>query len=147
MTQINRSALLLHPAPALFALVADIERYPEFLNGCNSATVISQTDTEVVARLALSRAGISHSFVTRNTMEPHTRIGLSLVEGPFEAFQGQWQFKALGADACKVMLSLDFRMRSGLVNAAFGRLFDRVALDLVDAVVKRANTLYGAAIS
>lgn len=147
MTQINRSALLLHSAPALFALVADIERYPEFLNGCHGATVISQSDTEVVARLALSRAGISHSFVTRNAMEPHTRIGLSLVEGPFEAFRGQWQFKALGADACKVMLSLDFRMRSGLVNAAFGRLFDRVALDLVDAVVKRANTLYGAAVS
>ncbi len=143
MTTIDRSALLFHPHEKIYALVADIERYPEFLNGCVEATVIDPGPDTVVARLGLSRAGISHSFVTRNTMHPSDRIELALVDGPFEHFAGYWAFKALGDEASKVSLQLDFKLRSGLINAAAGRLFDKVALDLVDAVVKRAAALYG----
>lgn len=145
MTTIDRSALLFYPREKVYALVADIERYPEFLNGCVEATILDQGPETVVARLGLSRAGISHSFVTRNTMRPCERIELALVDGPFEHFAGCWAFKALGEDASKVSLQLDFKMRSGLINAAAGRLFDKVALDLVDAVVKRATALYGKA--
>lgn len=143
MTSIDRSALLPHSAEQLFNLVADIERYPEFLNGCVEARILTRDEGRVTARLGLSRAGFSHSFVTRNTMRPHEVIELELVDGPFERFGGSWRFTALTPEACKVSLSLQFRMRSGLVHAAAGRLFDRVALDLVDAVVKRATVLYG----
>ena len=143
MTTIDRSALLMHPATHIYELVADIERYPDFLSGCVDAQILERDVTTVQARLGLSRAGISHSFVTRNTMQPHDLITLTLVDGPFEQFAGEWRFKALGADACKVSLTLDFRLRSGLINAAAGRLFDKVALDLVDAIVKRAGVIYG----
>jgi len=143
MTIIDRSALLLYPQEEIYALVADIERYPEFLNGCVAATIIDRGPETVVAQLQLSRAGISHSFITQNTMLPYERIELALVDGPFEYFAGYWAFNALGDDASKVSLQLDFKMRGGLINAAAGRLFDKVALDLVDAVVKRASTLYG----
>lgn len=143
MTQIDRSALLPFSAEQLFKLVADIEQYPQFLNGCVDAQIIEHTEHTVLARLGLSRAGISQSFVTKNIMYPHERIELTLVDGPFERFQGHWVFSALAPDACKVALSLHFRLRSGLIHAAAGRLFDKVALDLVDAVVKRANNLYG----
>lgn len=143
MTTIDRSALLPHSARQLFELVADIERYPEFLNGCVDATVIEREEDRVTARLGLSRAGINHSFVTCNTMAPFERIRLELVDGPFERFEGHWTFTQLGSDACKVGLTLNFRLRSGLIHVAAGRLFDRVALDLVDAVVRRAGTLYG----
>jgi ribosome-associated toxin RatA of RatAB toxin-antitoxin module len=141
MTTIDRSALLPHAAEHLYALVADIERYPEFLDGCVGAEIISHVDNLVTARLKLSRAGLSHSFVTRNTMQAPEMIGLELVDGPFERFAGQWRFDALAEDACKVSLRLDFRMRSGLVHAAAGKLFDRVAVDMVDAVVRRAAVL------
>ena len=143
MATIDRSALLPHSAEQLFDLVADIERYPQFLNGCVDARILEQDGAVVTARLGLSRAGISHSFVTRNTMRPHECIELQLVDGPFERFEGHWTFKALAPDACKVALTLEFRLRSGLMNAAAGRLFDKVALDLVDAVVKRAGSVYG----
>lgn len=149
MSRIDRSALLPHSAEKLFNLVADIERYPSFLNGCVTAEVLAQQPRQaghpeiVTARLGLSRVGLSHSFVTRNTMTPHECITLALVDGPFEYFDGQWVFKALAPDACKVALTLNFRLRSGLINAAAGKLFDRVALDLVDSVVARAGTIYG----
>ena len=72
MTTIDRSALLMHPATHIYELVADIERYPEFLSGCVDAQILERDVTTVQARLGLSRAGISHSFVTRNTMQPMT---------------------------------------------------------------------------
>ena len=143
MTQIDRSALLPYPQADMYSLVADIECYPEFLEGCEGAEIIAAEDRSVTARLDLARAGIHHSFTTRNLMTPHAQIELTLVDGPFERFSGIWRFTALGENACKVTLSLDFQLRSGLVQAAIGKLFDKVALDLVDAVVRRATTLHG----
>ena len=141
MSVIERSALLPHPAEQVFDLVADIERYPQFLDGCVGAEVLERTDNAVTATLRLSRAGISHSFTTRNTMQRPQQIALTLVEGPFDQFTGVWSFRALGAEACKTSLRLQFQLASGLANVAVGKLFDKVALDLVDAVVGRAAQL------
>lgn len=141
MTIIERSALLPHSAEQIFDLVADIERYPEFLEGCVGATIHDQSDNSVTATLRLSRAGISHGFTTRNTMHRPNRIELSLVEGPFEQFAGHWAFRALGEHACKTSLRLQFSLASGLASVAAGKLFDKVALDLVDAVVVRAGQM------
>ena len=81
MTVIERSALLPHPAEQVFDLVADIERYPEFLDGCVGAEIHERGDEIVTATLMLSRAGISHGFTTRNTMQRPERIELALVDG------------------------------------------------------------------
>jgi len=145
MTAIDRSALLPYAAEKLYDLVADIEAYPQFLTGCAGSEILSRDDTTVTARLSLARAGLSQSFVTRNIMTPHEQIELTLVDGPFEQFAGRWRFKSLAPEACKVSLSLVFELRSGLIGAAAGRLFDRVALDMVDAVVRRAESVYGKA--
>lgn len=145
MTAIDRSALLPYAAEKLYDLVADIEAYPQFLAGCAGSEILSRDDTTVTARLSLARAGLSQSFVTRNIMTPHEQIELTLVDGPFKQFAGRWHFKSLAPDACKVSLSLVFELRSGLIGAAAGRLFDRVALDMVDAVVRRAESVYGKA--
>ena len=144
MTVIERSALLPHAVEQVFDLVADIERYPEFLEGCVGAEIHERGGETVTATLQLSRAGISHGFTTRNTMQRPERIELTLVDGPFDAFSGQWVFRALGDAACKTSLLLHFELASGLAGVAAGKLFDRVALDLVDAVVRRANQQLGA---
>ena len=143
MTVIERSALLPHAVEQVFDLVADIERYPEFLEGCVGAEIHERGDETVTATLKLSRAGISHGFTTRNTMQRPKRIELTLVDGPFDTFSGQWVFRALGEAACKTSLRLHFELASGLAGVAAGKLFDRVALDLVDAVVRRANQELG----
>ena len=139
MTVIERSALLAHPVEQVFDLVADIERYPEFLNGCVGADIVERGDDQVTATLRLSRAGISQGFTTHNTMQRPHRIDLALVDGPFTHFAGQWRFLALGDDACKTTLQLHFELASGIASVAAGKLFDKVALDLVDAIVTRAG--------
>ena len=139
MTVIERSALLAHPVEQVFDLVADIERYPEFLKGCVGADILKRDDDEVTATLRLSRAGISHGFTTQNRMQRPHRIDLALVDGPFSHFAGHWSFLALGDDACKTTLQLHFELASGIASVAAGKLFDKVALDLVDAIVNRAG--------
>ena len=139
MTVIERSALLAHPVEQVFDLVADIERYPEFLKGCVGADILKRDDDEVTATLRLSRAGISHGFTTQNRMQRPHRIDLALVDGPFSHFAGHWSFLALSDDACKTTLQLHFELASGIASVAAGKLFDKVALDLVDAIVNRAG--------
>ena len=139
MTVIERSALLAHPVEQVFDLVADIERYPEFLKGCVGADILKRDDDEVTATLRLSRAGINHGFTTQNRMQRPHRIDLALVDGPFSHFAGHWSFLALGDDACKTTLQLHFELASGIASVAAGKLFDKVALDLVDAIVNRAG--------
>ena len=143
MTIIDRSALLPFSAESVFDLVADIEGYPDFLPGCVGAEIIERATHTVTARLALSRAGMTQSFMTQNTLARAQTIDLRLIDGPFERFSGVWTFKSLAPEACKVALLLDFRLKSSLINVAAGKLFDRVAHDLVDAVVKRAQTVLG----
>lgn len=139
MTLIERSALLPHSAEQIFDLVADIERYPEFLEGCVGAHILERTEQSVTATLRLSKGGITHGFTTQNTLNRPERMELRLIEGPFEAFSGHWVFRPLGEGACKASLRLQFELAGGLASVAIGKLFDKVALDLVDAVVRRAS--------
>ena len=142
MTSIHRSALLPYSAQQLYALVNDIEAYPAFMDGCVGATVLQRGDKHIEARLDLARGGIAQSFTTRNQLSPYDSIVLTLTDGPFEQFSGAWRFKALAEQACKVSLDLEFSFRSGLLSAAAAKLFDRVTVNLVDAVVRRADEVY-----
>ena len=140
-TTIQKTALLMHSVQTMFDLVADISRYPEFLPGCSGAEVLETTDAGVVARLDLSKAGVKQSFVTRNTNIAPSSIFFALEDGPFDSLVGEWRFEALNEEACRVSLDLTFQLRSGLLKMAASRLFESVANDMVDAIVKRANQL------
>ena len=143
MTEIQRSALLPYASDKLFELVNDIEAYPQYMDGCVGAQIIERSDELIEARLDLARAGIRQSFSTRNHLLGTETILLQLVEGPFEYFEGRWEFKALGPAACKVSLALQFQVSSRLMGAAAGSLFDRVTNNLVDAISQRAKVVYG----
>ena len=140
-TSIQRSALVLYSAQAMFDLVNDIEAYPMYMDGCTGAQIISRDDKEIIARLDLRKAGISHSFTTRNHLSAPQLVEMTLVDGPFSYFQGVWQFKALQENASKVSLDLEFAFKSGMLNKAAGKLFTRVADNLVAALVQRADVV------
>jgi len=143
LTEINRSALLLHPASTMFALVNDIESYPSFMDGCVGADVLSRSEDVIEARLHLAKAGIRQSFTTRNRLLAPGAIEMELVEGPFEAFEGRWSFEALRDDACKVSLRLAFRLSNALAGRAARQLVESVANGLVEAICRRARELHG----
>jgi len=145
MIVISRSALLPYPASAMFALVNDIESYPSFLQGCLGARVHSASAEEVTASLVLGKAGLRYTLTTRNELEAPRRMRMFLVDGPFRHFQAQWLFEELAENACKASLEMQFEFSTGLIDAALGALFESTAKDLVSAVCKRAEQLYGKA--
>lgn len=142
MVTIERSALVNFSAQQMYALVGDIEQYPRFMQGCIAAEVLSRTETEVIGRLTLGKAGIKYSFTTCNRLLPNEAMEMSLVEGPFNNFGATWRFLALTPDACKVSLHMNFDWSGGLLGSAMERLFQYSANTLVDELVNRAHKLY-----
>ena len=88
MREVKRSALVPFTPAQMFALVADIERYPQFVPWVARAQVLERTDTTVVGRLEMNRAGLRETFTTRNDLKPPQRMDLHLVEGPFKMLEG-----------------------------------------------------------
>jgi len=70
-------------------------------------------------------------------------MNMALVEGPFRSFDATWTFEPLSESACKVKLTMDFEFSAGLVDAVLKRLFDATSKNLVNAVCKRAEKVYG----
>lgn len=142
MPQVNRSALVMYSAEQMYRLVNDVAAYPEFLPGCVGATIKQQTGDQMVAEVAVAKAGIRNSFTTENTLEDGRSISMTLVDGPFKALAGIWRFTALDEQACKVELDLQFEFSSSLIAAAFGRVFNELAGNMVNAFVERAKQVY-----
>ncbi|WPP00570.1 type II toxin-antitoxin system RatA family toxin [Pseudomonas sp. HR96] len=142
-THIQRSALLPYPAQALYDLVNDVARYPEFLPWCSGTTVLEANDELMRAKLDVAKGGISQHFVTRNQLVPGRLIEMNLEEGPFSQLHGIWVFKPLGEKACKISLDLAFDYAGPIVRATLGPLFNQAANTLVDAFCQRAKQLHG----
>jgi ribosome-associated toxin RatA of RatAB toxin-antitoxin module len=143
MTTISQSAILPYPAEVMFNLVNDIESYPLFMHGCLGAEIISAHANELVARLELGKAGFRYAFTTRNLLRPADSIEMTLVEGPFKKFSAQWTFVPLTDAACKTCLDMQFEFRAGIIDMALRKLFEATSKDLVNAISKRAEYLYG----
>ena len=143
MTQVNRSALVLHTAEQMFDLVNDVRKYPVFLPWCASTEVVSESPEELVATLNLAKGGLKYSFTTRNRLRRPNTMDITLVEGPFSSFKGRWTFTPLSEEASKVELQMDFEFKGKLTGLAMSKVFNSVATTLVDAFVTRADAIYG----
>ncbi len=142
MTSITRSALVMYSAEQMYALVNDVESYPQFLPGCAATELISKTDEELVASLTISKIGVNQTFTTRNKLQFPDRMELSLVDGPFSRFVGVWHFQRLSDEACKVTFDMDFEVNGKIAGIALGVVFKQMATTMVDSFVKRAKQVY-----
>jgi ribosome-associated toxin RatA of RatAB toxin-antitoxin module len=143
MASINKSALVPYSAAEMFALVDDIDAYPEFLSGCRRTRVLSRSADEVRATIELSKGGVEKAFTTCNRAQQNKMIEMHLIEGPFKHLNGFWRFDPLGEDGCKVSLDLEFEFASRVLSVVVGPVFSQIANSLVDSFMKRAVEVYG----
>ena len=143
MRKVHRSAIVPYPAEAMFALIADLESYPQFLPGCTASSVVSRDPTRQVARLSLSRGPFSSSFTTSNTLDPPRRMTMELVDGPFRQLHGEWQITPLAEQGCRIDLRVQFQFASMARDWLLGPAFELTCNGLVDAFVARAKAVYG----
>jgi ribosome-associated toxin RatA of RatAB toxin-antitoxin module len=142
MKRITRSAIVEHAASAMYALVEDIESYPEFLPWCREARVRERGPRRTVATLAVGLRGLRYEFTTENTNRLHEAIDLQLLSGPFRHFAAHWRFGALGARAARIEFAMEYQFAGALVSRALGPLFESIADTMVDAFKRRADSLY-----
>ena len=143
MPEVNRSVLVNHKPEQMFALVDDVERYPEFLPWCGGARVSFRDDARTRATIEIRYRGIKQGFTTENTKRPPSEMDIQLVEGPFRELDGQWRFTALGEGACKVEFRLRYEFSNRLLARLLGPVFEFIANNFVEAFVKRAERIYG----
>ncbi len=144
MQVVERSAIVSFAPAQMFAVVNDVARYPEFLPWCVSARVDSRSVTEMLASVKIARGVLRAEFTTRNTLQPDAQIHMRLVDGPFRRLLGQWRFEAIGERGSQVHFRVEFEFENRLTAAAFNRAFAALCGTIVDAFVRRAQSIYGA---
>lgn len=144
MREVRRSALLPYAVQQVYGLVADVERYPEFLPWCTDARILAGDDREVTVRLGLSSGLARASFTTRNRLEPASAITMSLVDGPFDELEGRWDFIPVGGTGTRADLQVRFSTRGVIGALALGRAFEGICNQLVDVFARRARQVFGA---
>ena len=146
MKTVNKSVLIWYSPREMYDLVIDVKRYSEFLPWCEGARVVEEHGDGMTAELAISFGGVRQTFTTRNVHTTDSRVDMELLDGPFSHLDGQWSFLPLGDGsqrACKVKLAVNYRLSSSTLSRLAGPAFDKIATELVDAFVKRAEQVYG----
>lgn len=142
MKRISRSAIVEHPASAMYALVEDIEAYPAFLPWCAEARVHERAAGRTRATLTAGLRGVRHAFTTLNRNTPAEAIDMQLVEGPFRRFSAAWRFRALSPGACAIEFTLEYELATRALGVLLEPLFDRIADTMVDAFARRADQVH-----
>lgn len=132
----------------MYAVVADVERYPEFLPWCISLRVLTRERRDstdlLTAEMVVVYHGVRERYVSRVTMDPRSRtIEAVHIEGPFDHLVNRWHFEPLKS-GCRIHFSIDFAFRNWLLSALAGVAFDRTVARMADAFVARAASLYRA---
>jgi coenzyme Q-binding protein COQ10 len=135
-------------AEQMFVVVADVERYPEFLPLCESLVVKSReagsTHTTLIATMAVGYRAIRETFTSRVTLRRERgEIDVVKIEGPFAYLANRWRFRDV-AGGCEVHFYIDYAFASRMLALLMGAVFDKAVRKYTDAFEARARALYGA---
>ncbi|MEH3144137.1 MAG: type II toxin-antitoxin system RatA family toxin [Methylobacterium frigidaeris] len=151
MPSFRTTRVVRHSPAEMFDLVADVERYPEFLPLCDSLRVIRRQEgpdgTEVlVAEMGVGYKAISERFTTRVTIDrPNLRIVAEYIDGPFRHLENRWSFREAPNGGCEVDFYITYEFKSFALGLLMGKMFDRAFRKFTDAFESRADRLYARA--
>jgi coenzyme Q-binding protein COQ10 len=131
----------------LFALVADVAKYPQFLPWCVAARIRSHVGNLLVADLTIGFGPFRESFTSRVTLAPPDATGVCSIKteyenGPFKYLHNRWKFTP-DAQGCVVDFYVDFEFRNFILQKAIGAVFTEAVRVMVNAFLKRARAIYG----
>jgi len=151
MPQFSSKRRVQHSAPQMFDLVADVERYPEFVPLCRSLKIRQRTPkpdgTEIViADMTVAFKLVREGFTSRVTLDRANRkILVEYLEGPFSNLENRWWFEPKPDDGCDVGFFLSYEFKSRMLAVLMGTMFDTAFQRFAAAFEKRADVVYGKA--
>ena len=127
----------------LFDVVADIEKYPEFLPWCIATRIRRREGKVVHADMAIGFKMFRERFTTRDVLDPPRRIDVSYHDGPFKYLNNHWIFEPHGDGHCELDSYIDFEFHSRMFQKMMGMVFNEAVRIMVSAFEKRARAIYG----
>jgi coenzyme Q-binding protein COQ10 len=138
-----------HSAEQMFSLVADVERYPEFVPLCERLLVRRRHTQEdgkevLVAEMTVAYKVVRETFTTKVTLDREKlHIDVRYLDGPFKSLENIWAFRPKGENACEIRFYLAYEFRSRTLAMLMNAVFDRFFRMFAHAFETRADTLYG----
>jgi coenzyme Q-binding protein COQ10 len=147
MPQFKTTRIVRHSAENMFALVADVEKYPEFLPLCEALTVQSRKErdgkTLLVAAMTVGYKAIRETFTTQVLLKPDEKIiEVKYIDGPFKYLNNVWTFSDTDAGRSEVDFFIDYEFKSRLLGGLMGSMFDRAFRLFAEAFEQRADRIY-----
>lgn len=132
----------------MFDLVADVERYPEFLPLCEALSVRSRKERDgkalLIADMTVGYKKIRETFTSQVLLKPdELAIDVKYLDGPFKYLDNKWTFEPRANGGCEVKFFIDYEFKSMILGALMGAMFDRAFRMFAEAFEKRAVTIYG----
>ncbi|WP_367714771.1 type II toxin-antitoxin system RatA family toxin [Nitratireductor sp. GISD-1A_MAKvit] len=137
-----------HTPENMFALVADVERYPEFVPMCEALTVRTCRErdgvTLLVADMTVGYKALRETFTSQVTLKPDdAAIDVRYVDGPFRFLKNEWRFEPAGEGECDIHFFIEYEFKSRMLGAVMGAMFDRAFRMFSEAFERRADVVYG----
>ncbi|MGB3415514.1 MAG: type II toxin-antitoxin system RatA family toxin [Mesorhizobium sp.] len=147
MPKFEATRRVAHAPDEMFALVADIEKYPQFLPLCEQLTIRSRRErdgrTMLVADMTIGYKAIRETFTTQVLLNPaENLIDVKYIDGPFKYLTNVWRFDP-AESGCEVHFFIDYEFKSRILGAVMGTMFDRAFRMFSEAFEKRADAVYG----
>lgn len=149
MPQFETNHVVKHTADQMFDLVADVERYPEFLPLCEALSIRSRKERDgkvlLLADMTVGYKAIRETFTTQVLLNKAERvIEVKYIDGPFKYLDNRWRFESAGEGQSSVHFYIDYEFKSRILGALMGSMFDRAFRMFSDAFEKRADKIYAA---
>ena len=137
-----------HTPDEMFALVADVEKYPEFLPLCEALSVRSRRErdgrTMLLADMTVGYKAIRETFTSMVFLKPEENaIDVRYTEGPFTYLENRWRFRPVEGGGCDICFFIDYEFKNMLLGAVMNVMFDRGFRLFPEAFEKRADQIYG----
>ena len=149
MPQFRTKRRVRHAAAEMFDLVADMERYPEFVPLCREMRIRKRTATgegieTVVADMTVAYKVIHETFTSRVTLDrPNLQVLVEYLNGPFSRMENRWDFHPAGEQACEVEFFISYEFKSRVLAMLMGAMFDTAYRRFSQAFERRADQVYG----
>ena len=136
-----------YPAELMYAVVADVEKYPQFLPWVVALRVLSRRENGLVAEMAVGYGGLRERYTSEVTLDPAAqRIDVVQTKGPFKTLENHWRFTPR-EEGCEITFSILFEFKSRLLHSVAGAKFEKVMLKMADAFEARAKNIQTASSS
>lgn len=147
MPQFETRRPVSHSPDQMFDLIADVEKYPEFLPLCEALTVRLRKERDgkelLLADMTVGYKAIRETFTTQVLLNKAERIiDVKYIDGPFKYLDNRWRFEDTGAGGCSVHFFIDYEFKSRILGALMGSMFDRAFRMFSEAFETRADAIY-----